>query len=126
MRVWSYLSISSRAKRSPPSLAIRKAAGASCFGAWCCASSACKASAAAAAERGSRWAARQTILICDVIADAPPGVPPPAVVRDFLATARAAPPELGLAGAAEIIERALDASAALSWRQAQAWLGLTG
>jgi hypothetical protein len=77
------------------------------------------------AERGSRWAARQTILICDVIADAPPGVPPPAVVRDFLAAARAAPRELGLAGAAEIIERALDPAAALTWRQAQAWLGLT-
>jgi hypothetical protein len=77
------------------------------------------------AERGSRWAARQIILTCDVIADTPPGVPQPAVVRDFLAAARAAPPELGLAGAAEIIERALDPSAALSWRQAQAWLGLT-
>jgi hypothetical protein len=77
------------------------------------------------AERGSRWAARQIILICDVIADAPPGVPPPAVVRDFLAAARAAPPELGLAGAAEIIERALDPGTALSWRQAQGWLGLT-
>jgi hypothetical protein len=77
------------------------------------------------AERGSRWAARQIILICDVIADAPPGVPQPAVVRDFLAAVRAAPPELGLAGAAEIIERALDPTAALTWRQAQAWLGLT-
>jgi hypothetical protein len=77
------------------------------------------------AERGSRWAARQIILICDVIADAPPGVPQPAVVRDFLAAARAAPSELGLAGAAEIIERALDPTVALTWRQAQAWLGLT-
>jgi hypothetical protein len=77
------------------------------------------------AEHGSRWAARQIILICDVIADAPPGVPQPAVVRDFLAAARAAPSELGLAGAAEIIERALDPTAALTWRQAQAWLGLT-
>jgi hypothetical protein len=77
------------------------------------------------AERGSRWAARQIILICDVIADAPPGVPQPAVVRDFLAAARAAPSELGLAGAAEIIERALDPTMALTWRQAQAWLGLT-
>ena len=77
------------------------------------------------AERGSRWAARQIILMCDVIADTPPGVPQPAVVRDFLAAARAAPLELGLAGAAEIIEGALDPSAALSWRQAQAWLGLT-
>lgn len=78
------------------------------------------------AERGSRWAARQIILICDVIADAPPGVPEPAVVRDFLAAARAAPRELGLAGAAEIIERALNPATALTWRQAQAWLGLTG
>jgi hypothetical protein len=77
------------------------------------------------AEHGSRWAARQIILICDVIADAPPGVPQPAVVRDFLAAARAAPSELGLAGAAEIIERALDPTMALTWRQAQAWLGLT-
>jgi hypothetical protein len=77
------------------------------------------------AERGSRWAARQIILICDVIADAPPGAPEPAVVRDFLAAARAAPRELGLAGAAEIIERALDSATALTWRQAQAWLGLT-
>jgi hypothetical protein len=77
------------------------------------------------AERGSRWAARQIILICDVIADAPPGVPQAAMVRDFLAAARAAPRELGLAGAAEIIERALDPAAALTWRQAQAWLGLT-
>jgi hypothetical protein len=77
------------------------------------------------AERGSRWAARQIILICDVIADAPPSAPQAAVVRDFLAAARAAPPQLGLAGAAEIIERALDPTVALTWRQAQGWLGLT-
>jgi hypothetical protein len=79
------------------------------------------------AEKGTRWAARQVVLVCDVIADPAPGtvLPEDHAVRTFITMAKTAPPELRLAGAGEIIENILNATATSSWEQAQAWLGLT-
>jgi hypothetical protein len=79
------------------------------------------------AEKGTRWAARQVVLVCDVIADPPPGtvLPEDHVVRAFITMAKTAPPEVRLAGAGEIIENILNATPAWPWEQAQAWLGLT-
>ena len=79
------------------------------------------------AEQGTRWAARQVAIMCDVISDPPPGIVLPLShpVRDFIAAAKAAPASLGLAGAGEMIEATLTMTAALSWQQAQAWLALT-
>jgi len=78
------------------------------------------------AEGGARWAARQLVLHVDTIAEPPAGV----VLRDdhpikvFIAAARASPIR-GMPGAADMIEKSLATTAVSSWRQAQAWLGLT-
>jgi hypothetical protein len=74
-------------------------------------------------EGGSRWAARQLLLNVDPIADPPAGVvlSEQHPVSRFLVAAR----RDGFGGAADLIEAALPTVAASSWRQAQAWLGLT-
>lgn len=78
------------------------------------------------AEQGARWAARQLLLLIDTDADPPAGVlvREDHPIRKFIAMARAAP-ELNIAGAVDIIEAALPTVEAPTWRQAQAWLGLT-
>jgi hypothetical protein len=77
-------------------------------------------------EGGSRWAARQLLLHVDPVADPPAGVPFPDdhPVPLFLVAARAA----GFGGAADLIAAELiapTAPALPTWREAQAWLGLT-
>jgi hypothetical protein len=81
----------------------------------------------ARAERGSRWAARQATIICDTIADVPPGVPlvnhhP---VRDFIELTKT-DPSANLTAAGAILENVLQARSTFpSWEQAQSWLGIS-
>ena len=76
------------------------------------------------AEGGARWAARQLVLRVDTVADPPAGV----VLRDdhpikaFISEARASN---DMRGAADLLDASLATTATSSWRQAQAWLGLT-
>ena len=87
------------------------------------------------AERGVRFAARRTTLICTTISDIPPGVVPHTAIdqpypealknhpmRDFIRLAREHP-EMGVIDVASIVENVLDSTEAPNWRQAQAYLG---
>lgn len=76
------------------------------------------------AERGSRWAARQVTLVCDVISDPAPGevMAEGHAVRDFVTLAEGMSPMLP---AAQIIISLLNNSPAPEWRQIQAKLTLT-
>jgi hypothetical protein len=78
------------------------------------------------AEGGARWAARQLLLHVDTFADPPAGVvlPDNHPIRQFIAAARISAIQ-GMPAAAELIEASLATVPISSWRQAQAWLGLT-
>jgi hypothetical protein len=81
----------------------------------------------AQADKGTRYAARQTTFIAEnVIADPIPGMTLEAYhpVTKFLALARS-DVNAAIATAADIIERALLTDPTANWRQAQSWLGLT-
>jgi hypothetical protein len=76
------------------------------------------------AQAGTRFAARQVVLVSDTLADTPPGVVPQSghPVRDFIDMALV-DPDMAVAG--RLLENVIEQTAAPSWRQAQAWLGLT-
>jgi hypothetical protein len=78
------------------------------------------------AEGGARWAARQLVLHVDPVADPPAGVvlPDDHPIKAFVAAARCSD-IISLHGAADLVEASLATTATSSWRQAQAWLGLT-
>jgi hypothetical protein len=79
------------------------------------------------AERGSRWAARQVTIICDTIADVPPGVPllDGHVIRDFIKLTQT-DTSANLSSAGLILENVLQARPTFpSWEQAQSWLGIS-
>lgn len=79
------------------------------------------------AQKGIRFAARRTVLVCSTIDDIPPGVligdnhP----VRQFIAMAAAADPALGIGETAALVAKLLETSAAPTWRQAQAYMGMS-
>lgn len=76
------------------------------------------------AERGTRWAARRLVFVCDVISDPAPGtvLPEHHPVRAFIELASGSSP---MAAAASLITKLLNTTEAPDWRVAQAWLGLT-
>lgn len=75
-------------------------------------------------ERGARWAARQLMLVLDVIADPPPGevIEEHHVIRDFAVLAAGNSP---MSASAAIILSYLNNSPAPEWRQIQSRLVLT-
>jgi hypothetical protein len=77
------------------------------------------------AASGVRFAARRVTLVCSTIYDIAPGVvlPPRHPVNEFIRLANANP-GIGLVDSAGIISSVLATTAAPSWRQAQAYLGL--
>lgn len=76
------------------------------------------------AQGGTRWAARQVVLVCDIVSDPPPGVRLKTThpVHDFILLAKG---NAATASAAELIEAILNHDENQPWRQTQAWLGLT-
>lgn len=77
-------------------------------------------------DTGIKWAARQIVLQCEAICDPPPGVPTyeDHPIRRFIELARLREPQTQFPEAADLIEAMLSPTAAPTWRQAQAWLGL--
>ena len=78
------------------------------------------------ASQGVRFAARRLTLVISTIFDLPPGVVPlPShPVNRFIKLCNAHP-ELGLVDTAKIVQDLLTTTAAPTWQQAQAYLGLT-
>jgi len=81
-----------------------------------------------AADKGTRWAARQVTLICSCIADPAPGtvIDTDHPVREFITLAQSQDQDhVGMAAAANLVESMLNDTAAPPWRQGQAWMGFT-
>ena len=79
----------------------------------------------ASSDRDRRWAARQLSVICDTIADLPPGVPvqPEHPISLFQQVARRHP-EAHMEHAADICEALIGRVAAPDWERVQATLGV--
>jgi hypothetical protein len=80
------------------------------------------------AEKGVRFAARRTVLVCNTIFDLAPNVVPPLnhPVWQFIEMARHSNPVVGLVDLATIVSNLLaETNQAPSWRVAQSYLGLT-
>ena len=79
----------------------------------------------ASSDRDRRWAARQLSIICDVIADLPPGIPVPEghPIRNFIEV-EGWHPEAHMEHAAEICGALVNRVAAPGWERLQAKLGV--
>lgn len=77
------------------------------------------------AEHGTRWAARRTIYVVDLISDRPLGVPLPYdhVLNRFIALADQQSPSLG--PAVDMMRNLINGPTWPQWRQDQAWMGVT-
>jgi hypothetical protein len=78
------------------------------------------------AQKGIRFAARRTSFMCDSIDDLPPGVVPnpEGPIARFIAMA-AAHPDVGISDCGTIIQSLLAGGAGPTWRQAQAYMGMS-
>lgn len=76
------------------------------------------------AEKGVRFAARRTTLVCSTLHEIPPGMVPKEEhpVRQFIKMARENP-DVAVVDAASIVEYVLDTTEAPNWRIAQSYLG---
>jgi hypothetical protein len=78
------------------------------------------------ARAGIRFAARRTVFMCDSIDDIPPGVVPnPAGPIAQFITMALAHPSVGISDCGNIVQSLLSGTAAPTWRQAQAYLGMS-
>ncbi len=76
-----------------------------------------------AAQVGTRYAARQIVIVCDTVADIPYGVTDENhVIRDFIELAKATP---GMTTAGHMLELLVNQTAAPDWRQIQSWMTLS-
>lgn len=80
----------------------------------------------ASSDRDRRWAARQLGIVCDVVADLPPGVPVPHdhPISLFIETAQKHP-EAGVDHIADICDALVKRDVAPQWEQVQALAGLS-
>jgi len=80
------------------------------------------------AEKGVRFAARRTVLVCSTIYELAPNVVPPLKhpVYDFIELARQSNPVIGLHDLASIVSNLIaETDQAPNWRVAQGYLGMS-